>query len=188
VFSYYDSVAAHAIGSSAVACSTLVQLLSDTTPTTAFEPLHCYHNALHCAHSSTPLTLPVYTHTQTHTCICIHVQYSQSFDHLASLQPQHGLYPEHVDPRSGALLTSVYKLGASVDSFYEYALKLNLQSRGREPQYRAVYDAAVDGAVQQLLKKVSSCDVVLRCFSCACTCSSRKWYCKHICMLARVTR
>jgi Glycosyl hydrolase family 47 len=73
---------------------------------------------------------------------------------LVSLKPQHGLYSARLEPHSGEMRTNVYKLGAEADSFYEYALKLNIQSRESEPQYRAVYDAAVDGAVELLLNKV----------------------------------
>jgi Glycosyl hydrolase family 47 len=83
--------------------------------------------------------------------------HEQAFDYLVGLKPQHGLYSARLDPRSGELRTDAYKLGAEADSFYEYALKLNIQSRESEPQYRAVFDAAVDGAVKLLLKKVRTC-------------------------------
>lgn len=63
-----------------------------------------------------------------------------------------GLYPIHLDASlSSAPVTNMTGVAAFADSFYEYLLKLWLQSGKRDEKYRVAYDKAVDGIHKRLL-------------------------------------
>ena len=71
---------------------------------------------------------------------------------LNKKMPKSGLFPIHVDIRTGTPADKIITLGALGDSFYEYLLKLWLQGRRKETWLRKMYDQSVNGIVAHLLK------------------------------------
>jgi len=72
---------------------------------------------------------------------------------MDELKPAHGLYPIYVSADSGAPTTSHVTFGALGDSFYEYLLKVWVQGGRKEGMYRRMYDAAMQGLTELLLKR-----------------------------------
>ncbi|CAM9257753.1 unnamed protein product [Choristocarpus tenellus] len=75
------------------------------------------------------------------------------FEHLAQIGGNHGLYPIYFSPTNGRSTTTQVTLGALGDSFYEYLLKVWLQGGKTESTYRDMYDRAMDGVAEVLIKK-----------------------------------
>lgn len=71
---------------------------------------------------------------------------------MASKHPSHGLYPIKVSISDGSFVDSQVTLGALGDSFYEYLLKVWLQGNKKEKWLREMYDEAVNGICDILLK------------------------------------
>ena len=92
---------------------------------------------------SSPLTLHIYL-----TSV-------QPIELMHKLRPAHGLYPIKVSISSGQFTDSTVTFGALGDSFYEYLLKLWLQGNRQEAWLRDMYDRAIDGVVEKLLKESS---------------------------------
>jgi hypothetical protein len=74
---------------------------------------------------------------------------------MAAKNPPHGLYPIKVGFSRGEFTDSTVTFGALGDSFYEYLLKLWLQGNREEMWLRNMYDRAIDGVIQILLKASS---------------------------------
>ncbi|CAB3987590.1 Mannosyl-oligosaccharide 1,2-alpha-mannosidase IB [Paramuricea clavata] len=70
-------------------------------------------------------------------------------------KPQ-GLYPNYINPRSGAWGQSHVSLGALGDSFYEYLIKSWIQSGKTDDQARKMYDDAVEAVEKVMVQKSSS--------------------------------
>jgi mannosyl-oligosaccharide alpha-1,2-mannosidase len=68
-------------------------------------------------------------------------------------KPAHGLFPIYFSAESGTATTSHVTFGALGDSFYEYLVKVWVQGGRKEPMYRRMYDAAMQGLTDVLLKK-----------------------------------
>jgi hypothetical protein len=71
---------------------------------------------------------------------------------LDQIKPPHGLYPIYVSAETGGLTTSTVAFGALGDSFFEYLVKVWVQGGRKEERYRRMYDAAMDGMTNVLLK------------------------------------
>eukprot|EP01102_Stenamoeba_stenopodia_P010080 TRINITY_DN2997_c0_g1_i2.p1 TRINITY_DN2997_c0_g1~~TRINITY_DN2997_c0_g1_i2.p1 ORF type:complete len:294 (+),score=44.71 TRINITY_DN2997_c0_g1_i2:42-884(+) len=70
-----------------------------------------------------------------------------------------GLYPIFVSPKTGRWTNDKkVTLGALGDSFYEYLLKLWLLTGKKIPQYRRMYDEAIDKVVQHMIVKTKPSD------------------------------
>ncbi|GMI38044.1 hypothetical protein TeGR_g5298 [Tetraparma gracilis] len=77
----------------------------------------------------------------------------KAFEVMNTKKPANGLYPIHVDPRTGDFKGSTITLGAMGDSFYEYMIKLWVQG-GKTQQYlRDMWDASMDGVTSKLWQK-----------------------------------
>jgi len=76
----------------------------------------------------------------------------QVIETLNKHAPADGLYPIYINPRSGTPANSHVTFGALGDSFYEYLLKVWLQGGKKEGMYREMYDRAMDGMTNKLLK------------------------------------
>ncbi|KAL9557581.1 hypothetical protein MBANPS3_001305 [Mucor bainieri] len=63
-----------------------------------------------------------------------------------------GLVPIYIDPHSGNFASREIRLGSRGDSYYEYLLKLYLQTDKSEIKYRERYDHAVDGIKKHLVQ------------------------------------
>ena len=76
------------------------------------------------------------------------------FEILDKMPHQNGLYPYYVRNRSNPPSFANNKLtfGAMADSLYEYMLKVWLQGGRKEPLYRNMYDRAIQGMHEDLLK------------------------------------
>lgn len=77
-------------------------------------------------------------------------------DHLDNLDPVAGLYPLLYNISSGATSSyfgNVITLGSNADSFYEYLLKQWLQSNRTDNRMRILYDEAIQGTYDFLLRK-----------------------------------
>lgn len=72
---------------------------------------------------------------------------------LDKVQPADGLFPIFISPDTGMPVTSQVTFGALGDSFYEYLIKVWVQGGRREAMYRRMYDAAVNGMTNKLLKR-----------------------------------
>lgn len=82
------------------------------------------------------------------------------FEILHAISPDNGLFPYFYQNKpgigEGAMpipANNMLTFGAMSDSFYEYMLKLWLQSGKTEPMYREMYDEAMDGLHRELLQK-----------------------------------
>ena len=79
------------------------------------------------------------------------------FEMLHDIEPSDGLYPATIvnlgQVRFGSKDGNKVSFGSRVDSFYEYLLKIWLQGNMREQMYRDMYDKAMDGMHEKLLKK-----------------------------------
>jgi len=64
-------------------------------------------------------------------------------DYMQKKQKDKGLYPNYIDPKTGAWGTRHVSLGALGDSFYEYLLKAWLLSGKKDTTARVMYDEAV---------------------------------------------
>jgi len=69
------------------------------------------------------------------------------------IHPTNGLFPIYVSTDSGTPTTGAITFGALGDSFYEYLIKVWVQGGRKESMYRRMYDAAMDGMTNQLLKR-----------------------------------
>lgn len=74
---------------------------------------------------------------------------------LQKHQKPNGLYPIYISPQTGAPTNRQVTFGALGDSFYEYLLKTWLQGGKTEPMFREMYDKAMDGMTNILLKRSS---------------------------------
>ncbi|CEP20095.1 hypothetical protein [Parasitella parasitica] len=63
-----------------------------------------------------------------------------------------GLVPIYIDPYSGNFASREIRLGSRGDSYYEYLLKLYLQTDKAEIKYRERYDHAVNGIKKHLIQ------------------------------------
>lgn len=76
------------------------------------------------------------------------------FNTLYKMRPDNGLYPIMLsNQRKPARLSGKVAFGAMGDSFYEYMLKLWLQSGKQEDMYREMYDESMDGLAKELVEK-----------------------------------
>lgn len=73
------------------------------------------------------------------------------FQILYEQLPANGLYQIYLDKRTGRIRNGPYKFGALGDSFYEYELKLWLQTGKTENYLKEMYDKAMDGVHNELL-------------------------------------
>ena len=71
---------------------------------------------------------------------------------MASLHPNHGLFPIKVSISNGHFADTQVTFGALGDSFYEYLLKVWVQGGREETWLRTMYDEAIQGVVDVLLK------------------------------------
>jgi Glycosyl hydrolase family 47 len=71
---------------------------------------------------------------------------------LQKANPPNGLYPIRVNIGDGSFAETHITLGALGDSFYEYLLKVWIQGGKKETWLREMYDKAVEGVIQVLLK------------------------------------
>eukprot|EP01041_Mallomonas_annulata_P002517 gene2517-4896_t len=71
---------------------------------------------------------------------------------MNALKPKNGLYPIKVSTTTGKFADNMVTFGALGDSFYEYLLKIWIQGGRREDWLREMYDNAIDGVVDVLLK------------------------------------
>lgn len=78
------------------------------------------------------------------------------FEMLHEMAPDNGLYPYYMRQPKGTakpfFSNDHFTFGAMADSFYEYMLKLWLQGGKKEPLYREMYDKAVQGMHDELLR------------------------------------
>jgi mannosyl-oligosaccharide alpha-1,2-mannosidase len=72
---------------------------------------------------------------------------------LSTQSPPHGLFPIYVSADSGSLASSQVAFGALGDSFFEYLIKVWVQGGRTEPLYRKLYDTAMNGMTDVLLKR-----------------------------------
>ncbi|KAH3738470.1 hypothetical protein DPMN_045104, partial [Dreissena polymorpha] len=63
-----------------------------------------------------------------------------------------GLYPNYINPKTGKWGQHHTAIGALGDSFYEYLLKMWIQSGKTDPVSRKMYDDAVDAIEKNLIK------------------------------------
>ncbi|KAI0673906.1 glycoside hydrolase [Trametes maxima] len=64
-----------------------------------------------------------------------------------------GLASIFMNPEDGRFVMSAIRLGSRGDSFYEYLLKQFIQTNHTEPVYQQMYDFAMNGVQQHLVKK-----------------------------------
>jgi hypothetical protein len=89
-------------------------------------------------------------------------EYAQKVEHvfqlLKDIAPADGLYPYSLSVVGKQLFfdNSDVSFGGFGDSFFEYELKIWLQGGKKEPMYREMYDASIDGMHSQLLNKSGS--------------------------------
>ena len=69
--------------------------------------------------------------------------------------PPHGLFPIKINLSDGSFADTHITFGALGDSFYEYLLKVWIQGGKKELWLREMYDRAIDGAMDILLKASS---------------------------------
>jgi len=74
-------------------------------------------------------------------------------ERLEGLRPPSGLYPIYISPDSGTATSTQVTFGALGDSFYEYLLKVWVQGGRTEGMYRRMYDTAMAGLTDKLLKR-----------------------------------
>ncbi|KAH8921736.1 glycoside hydrolase family 47 protein [Atractiella rhizophila] len=73
--------------------------------------------------------------------------------HVVNGQPKKdGLVPIFLSPQTGSFVFSDIRLGSRADSYYEYLLKQYLQTAKTEPMYRDMYDEAMGGVKEHLVK------------------------------------
>ncbi|OAX39217.1 glycoside hydrolase [Rhizopogon vinicolor AM-OR11-026] len=72
---------------------------------------------------------------------------------LKAVAQPHGLATIFVDPKLGRYQTSPIRLGSRGDSYYEYLLKQYLQTNQTELVYRDMYDTAMTGIHDVLVKR-----------------------------------
>jgi mannosyl-oligosaccharide alpha-1,2-mannosidase len=77
------------------------------------------------------------------------------YDVLEKLNPQNGLFPIYINANNGQAGSHMITFGALGDSFYEYLLKVWVQTGRKDRRLRNMYDKAMDGMVSVLLKKSS---------------------------------
>ncbi|KAF6040512.1 MAN1A2 [Bugula neritina] len=71
---------------------------------------------------------------------------------LNSLSLPNGMYPNYLNPRTGKWGQTHVSIGALGDSFYEYLLKVWLQTNKEDTEAKRMYDTAVKGVETHLLK------------------------------------
>ncbi|KAL1951025.1 hypothetical protein VTO73DRAFT_174 [Trametes versicolor] len=64
-----------------------------------------------------------------------------------------GLASIFMNPEDGRFVMSAIRLGSRGDSYYEYLLKQYIQTNYSEPVYQHMYEFAMDGVQQHLVKK-----------------------------------
>ncbi|KAF5384643.1 hypothetical protein D9757_007462 [Collybiopsis confluens] len=64
-----------------------------------------------------------------------------------------GLVPTRIRIDTGTFQSSTVRLGSLADSYYEYLLKQYLQTNMKEPVYQNMYNDAVDGIADNLLRR-----------------------------------
>lgn len=64
-----------------------------------------------------------------------------------------GLVPIFINPDSGMFRGDLIRLGSRGDSYYEYLIKQYLQTKGEEPVYKDMYDEAVSGIKEHLVRQ-----------------------------------
>ncbi|XP_050669737.1 mannosyl-oligosaccharide alpha-1,2-mannosidase IA-like isoform X2 [Leptidea sinapis] len=69
-----------------------------------------------------------------------------------NIQKPDGLYPNYINPRTGQWGQRHMSLGALGDSFYEYLLKAWLVTNGEDEQARAMFDEAMQAALEKMLR------------------------------------
>lgn len=74
---------------------------------------------------------------------------------LAKQRPAHGLFPIKISSSDGSFADRMVTFGTLGDSFYEYLLKIWLQGGRKETWLREMYDRAMDGVMDVLLKASS---------------------------------
>ncbi|BFZ63436.1 mannosyl-oligosaccharide alpha-1,2-mannosidase [Saitoella coloradoensis] len=72
---------------------------------------------------------------------------------IAANNAQDGLVPIFIHPDTGKFRGKEIRLGSRGDSYYEYLLKMYLQTGKKEEVYKRMYDEAVDGVVEHLVEK-----------------------------------
>lgn len=82
------------------------------------------------------------------------------FDILYHQLPSNGLYPIFLEKRNGRIKYGPYKFGALGDSFYEYELKLWLQTGKTENYLKEMYDRAMDGVHNELLVRTKKSNLL----------------------------
>ncbi|XP_052740678.1 mannosyl-oligosaccharide alpha-1,2-mannosidase IA [Bicyclus anynana] len=73
-------------------------------------------------------------------------------DVLHNIQKPDGLYPNYINPRTGMWGQRHTSLGALGDSFYEYLLKAWLVTNNEDEQARAMFDEAMQPALEKMLR------------------------------------
>ncbi|XP_053603415.1 mannosyl-oligosaccharide alpha-1,2-mannosidase IA isoform X2 [Plodia interpunctella] len=73
-------------------------------------------------------------------------------DVLHKIEKPNDLYPNFINPRTGAWGQKHISLGALGDSFYEYLLKAWLLSGKRDNEARIMFDIAMEAALDKMLK------------------------------------
>ncbi|KAK9452666.1 glycoside hydrolase [Dipodascopsis uninucleata] len=64
-----------------------------------------------------------------------------------------GLVPIFINADTGRFHGNQIRLGSRGDSYYEYLLKMYLQTNNQEPVYRNMYDESMDGVKKRLIQK-----------------------------------
>ncbi|CAH0560677.1 unnamed protein product [Brassicogethes aeneus] len=62
-----------------------------------------------------------------------------------------GLYPNYIDPKTGKWTGMHVSMGSLGDSFYEYLLKIWLQSNKKNDMPRRMFEEAIDAMLEQML-------------------------------------
>jgi hypothetical protein len=70
--------------------------------------------------------------------------------------PPHGLFPIKIQISDGNFADKYVTFGALGDSFYEYLLKVWIQGGKKETWLREMYDAAINGVIEVLLKTTAT--------------------------------
>lgn len=81
------------------------------------------------------------------------------FDAIHAAHPGEGLIPTMIS-RNDASGSDSYSMGAAADSFYEYLLKVWLLRGKKDEVYRAMWEAAVDEAIEKLVGVTSASGLV----------------------------
>jgi len=84
----------------------------------------------------------------------------QAMATLKAARLPHGLVPIFIDPRTGHYQTTSIRLGSRGDSYYEYLLKQYLQTNQTEGVYRRLYDHAMTGIHDHLIRKSVSGELI----------------------------